>query len=296
MSTGAPSPSPLAEPLTLPCGLTLPNRIYKAAMAETLGAPNGDPSAALVELYRLWADSGAGMLITGDIGVSLAAADATAVRLYEHSDLTKYARWADVVHAGDVRLLGQIFHMGRQASRTVAWRPIAPSATPPVLGLPLFGAARALTTGEIAGLIGDFASAAGALESAGFDGVEVHAAHGYLVGSFLSPFSNRRTDDWGGTAEKRARFLLEVIRAIRSRVDPGFAVAVKINASDFRPGGLEAADSAHIVGLLDGEGVDLIEVSGAPSSRRAPRCRCARMMRASRATPTSPRSRRGCGR
>ena len=262
MSTGVPALSPLAEPLTLPCGLTLPNRLYKAAMAETLAAPNGDPSDALIQLYRLWADSGAGMLITGDIGVNLAAADATAVRLHGRSDLAGYARWAEVVHARDVRLFGQIFHMGRQASRTVAWRPIAPSATPPVLGLPLFGASRALTTGEIAGLIGDFAAAAGALQRAGFDGVEVHAAHGFLVGSFLSPFSNRRTDDWGGNAEERARFLLEVIRAIRSRVDPGFAVAVKINASDFRRGGLEVTDSAHIVGLLDGEGVDLVEISG----------------------------------
>jgi 2,4-dienoyl-CoA reductase-like NADH-dependent reductase (Old Yellow Enzyme family) len=110
--------------------------------------------------------------------------------------------------------------------------------------------------------VGRFASAAAILEEAGFDGVELHAAHGYLIGQFLSPETNLRTDDWGGSLQARARLLIEVVRAVRDRVDPAFAVAVKINASDFRPGGFDPDDSAHVVGMLGHEGVDLIEISG----------------------------------
>jgi 2,4-dienoyl-CoA reductase-like NADH-dependent reductase (Old Yellow Enzyme family) len=100
------------------------------------------------------------------------------------------------------------------------------------------------------------------LEKAGFDGVEIHAAHGYLIGQFLSPATNLRADQWGGTLENRSRFLLEIVRVIRARVRPGFAVFVKINASDFQPGGFDIDDSAHVVGLLQDEGVDLVEISG----------------------------------
>lgn len=126
----------------------------------------------------------------------------------------------------------------------------------------MFAPSRALSLREIGSLIDDFGRAAQMLQRAGFDGVEVHAAHGYLIGQFLSPLTNRRTDAWGGGLPNRARFLLEIVRTIRARVKPGFAVLVKINSSDFRPGGFDVDDSAHVVGMLGGEGVDLIEISG----------------------------------
>ena len=107
------------------------------------------------------------------------------------------------------------------------------------------------------------------LEQAGFDGVQLHAAHGYLIGEFLSPATNLRDDQWGGDLDRRARFLLEVVRAVRRQVDPGFAVMVKINSSDFRPGGFDVDDSAHVVGMLGKEGVDLIEISGGTYESRS---------------------------
>ena len=166
------------------------------------------------------------------------------------------------MHRKDVRLLGQIQHPGRQVPVYMARHPVAASALPPVGGNRMFGSSRALTTGEVVVLIERFATAAVMLEQVGFDGVESHAAHGYLIGQFLSAETNRRTDEWGGDLQRRSRFLIEIIRAVRARVAPGFAVAVKINASDFRPGGFDIEDSAHVVGMLGGEGVDLIEISG----------------------------------
>jgi 2,4-dienoyl-CoA reductase-like NADH-dependent reductase (Old Yellow Enzyme family) len=253
----------LGQPLTLPCGLVLPNRIMKAAMGEGLASPsNSDVTPALVRLYGRWADSGAGTLITGVINVQRGSADAILVALDERTDTEGLARWASAVHTRDVRLFGQIVHQGRQTMVTVARHPVAPSVLAPAGGSRLYGSSRALTGAQITDLIDRFAAGAVILERAGFDGVELHAAHGYLIGQFLSPKTNLRTDEWGGDLEHRSRFLLEIVRRVRSRVSPGFALAVKINASDFQPGGFDVEDSAHVVGLLGSEGVDLVEISG----------------------------------
>jgi 2,4-dienoyl-CoA reductase-like NADH-dependent reductase (Old Yellow Enzyme family) len=160
-------------------------------------------------------------------------------------------------------------HQGRQATVLSTRHPVAPSALPPVRGNRLFGSSRALRADEIVDLVERFAAAAALLERAGFDGVELHAAHGYLIGQFLSPATNLRTDEWGGDLAGRSRFLLEIVRRVRDRVGAGFAVAVKINASDFQPGGFDVEDSAHVVGLLGAEGVDLIEVSGGTYESRS---------------------------
>ena len=253
----------LAQPLTLPCGLVLPNRIMKAAMGEGLAdARTSDVTPALVRLYERWADGGAGTLVTGVLNIQRGAGDASIVALDERTDTRALAEWATAVHRRDVRLIGQMVHQGRQTTVLVARHPLAPSALPSVRRNRLFGSSRALTETQIIDLIDRFAAAAAMLERAGFDGVEVHAAHGYLVGQFLSPITNLRTDQWGGSLPNRARFLMEVVRHIRARVGPGFAVLVKINASDFQPGGFDIDDSAHVVGLLESEGVDLVEISG----------------------------------
>lgn len=263
MTTGGTTITVLAEPLTLPCGLVLPNRILKAAMAEGLGNPwTADVTPELIRLYERWAGGGTGTLVTGELSVQRGAEDNFIVALDDRTDTDALRRWAQAVHRRDVRLLGQIQHPGRQAPVYMAHHPVAPSALPPVGGSRLYGSSRALTAEEITDLVDRFATAAVMLEQAGFDGVELHAAHGYLIGQFLSPETNRRTDEWGGDLPRRARFLIEIIRAVRARVDPGFAVAVKINASDFRPGGFDIDDSAHVVGMLGVEGVDLIEISG----------------------------------
>jgi 2,4-dienoyl-CoA reductase-like NADH-dependent reductase (Old Yellow Enzyme family) len=235
----------------------------KAAMGEGMAnARTSDVTPALIRLYGRWADGGAGGLVTGVLNIQRGAGDASLVALDERTDTEALAAWATAVHERDVRLIGQLVHQGRQTTVLVARHPLAPSVLPSVRRNRLFGTSRALTETQITELIDRFASAAVMLEQAGFDGVEIHAAHGYLIGQFLSPTTNLRTDQWGGSLPNRARFLLEIVRRIRSRVGPGFAVFVKINASDFQPGGFDVEDSAHAVGLLDSEGVDLVEISG----------------------------------
>jgi 2,4-dienoyl-CoA reductase-like NADH-dependent reductase (Old Yellow Enzyme family) len=119
-----------------------------------------------------------------------------------------------------------------------------------------------MTAGEIGATIERFAFAADACRRAGFDGVQVHAAHGYLLSQFLSPLTNRRDDEWGGPPENRARLLLAIVRAVRSRTGPGFTIAVKLNSADFQRGGFSEEDSLRVIGWLDAEGVDLLEISG----------------------------------
>jgi 2,4-dienoyl-CoA reductase-like NADH-dependent reductase (Old Yellow Enzyme family) len=262
--------SVLAQPLALPCGLVLPNRIMKAAMGEGLASPNtSDVTPALIRLYERWADGGVGTLVTGVLNIQRGAGDASMVALDERSDTRVLAEWAAAVHSRDARLIGQLVHQGRQTTVLVARHPVAPSALPSVRRNRVFGSSRALTEAQITDLIHKFAGAAVMLEQAGFDGVEIHAAHGYLIGQFLSPATNLRSDRWGGSVENRSRFLLEIVRHIRARVSPGFAVFVKINASDFQPGGFDIDDSAHVVGQLDSEGVDLVEVSGGTYESRS---------------------------
>ena len=121
---------------------------------------------------------------------------------------------------------------------------------------------RAMTETDIARVITQFAETAALAEAAGFDGVEVHAAHGYLLSQFLSPLTNRSDDHWGGSLENRARILIEILRAIRARVAPDFGLGVKLNSADFQKGGFDAADAVAVVRMLNTEGVDLVEISG----------------------------------
>jgi 2,4-dienoyl-CoA reductase-like NADH-dependent reductase (Old Yellow Enzyme family) len=125
-----------------------------------------------------------------------------------------------------------------------------------------FGLPVAMTSEQIEATIARFITTAQRAELAGFDGVEVHAAHGYLLSQFLSPLVNNRTDEWGGSLENRARLLLEIVRGIRAVVAPKFAVAVKLNSADFQRGGFDADDAHAVIGILASAGVDLVEVSG----------------------------------
>jgi 2,4-dienoyl-CoA reductase-like NADH-dependent reductase (Old Yellow Enzyme family) len=165
------------------------------------------------------------------------------------------------VHDGGAAIFVQLNHPGRQSNLlNIGHRPVAPSAVP--LALPGAATPRALTAVEIEEIIERFAAAAKVCEDSGFDGVQIHAAHGYLVTQFLSPLTNLRDDEWGGDPTRRMRFLLEVVRRVRNRVSPGFAVAVKLNSADFQRGGFTEEDSRAVVAALAEEAVDLIEVSG----------------------------------
>jgi 2,4-dienoyl-CoA reductase-like NADH-dependent reductase (Old Yellow Enzyme family) len=249
----------LAEPLALPCGLVLPNRIAKAAMTEQL-APDGDPGERLRRLYARFAAGGAGLLLTGNVMVHRDHREHPRnVVIDDRSSVADLARWAAAASGAPV--VAQLSHPGRQALYAPRGA-VAPSAVA-LEGLgPVFKRPSALTAVEIGDVVRRFAAAAQACDEAGFAGVQVHGAHGYLVSQFLSPRANHRDDQYGGPLENRARFLLEVIAAVRAAVRPGFAVMLKLNSADFQRGGFDDADALTVMGMLEGRGVDLLEISG----------------------------------
>jgi 2,4-dienoyl-CoA reductase-like NADH-dependent reductase (Old Yellow Enzyme family) len=257
----------LDRPIQLPCGLSLSNRLVKASMTERMATPDGRPTERHAALFRRFAEGGSGLLLTGNVVVDGHHLEAFGNVTFETAqDLEPYRQWA---RAGGVApIVMQLNHPGRQAMRAVAREPVAPSA----VGLPnkkYFATPRAMEEGEVLATIEQFASAARTAERAGFAGVEVHAAHGYLISQFLAPNVNRRTDQWGGSLANRSRLLLRVVERIRETVSSDFAVGVKLNAGDFVKGGLEVEDAIAVMGELGRRSIDFIEVSGGTFERPA---------------------------
>jgi 2,4-dienoyl-CoA reductase-like NADH-dependent reductase (Old Yellow Enzyme family) len=255
----------LFSPLALRSQGTLRNRIAKAAMEENMAGSAQLPDERLISLYGRWGAGGAGLLITGNVMVHAEALTGPGgVVLEEGAPLEPFARWAEAGKAGGATMWMQISHPGRQVQARMPGVVWAPSAIAVELGRhsKRFGRPAAMTKGQISATVERFATAAKLAEEAGFDGVEVHAAHGYLISQFLSPLVNRRDDQWGGPLENRARLLLDVIRAIRMVVSPSFAVAVKLNSADFQRGGFDADDARRVIAMLEPLGVDLVELSG----------------------------------
>lgn len=255
----------LFDPLVLPSGSTLANRIAKAAMEENMADADHAPSERLLRLYQAWAEGGAGLLISGNVMVdSRAMTGPGGVVLEDDAQLARFERWARVGRAKGAQFWLQINHPGRQMQVNLGQPTWAPSAVALELGnlSKRFATPLAMTEPMIAEVIRRFAHTAQLAERVGFNGVQIHAAHGYLLSQFLSPLSNQRSDQWGGTLENRARLLLEIVKAVRAVVSPGFAVAVKLNSADFQRGGFSAEDAQQVVRLLDGLGVDLVELSG----------------------------------
>ncbi|TXS44296.1 NADH:flavin oxidoreductase/NADH oxidase family protein [Streptomyces sp. t39] len=257
--------SELFSPLTLRSGQVLKNRIAKAAMEENMAGEGQLPDWRLLSLYQHWATGGTGLLITGNVMVHAEALTGPAgVVLDEHAPLEPFADWAKAGKSGGGAIWMQINHPGRQVASDmpgVVWGPTD-------IGVSLgkhssrFGKPVAMTPQQIQDTVARYAVTARRAEEAGFDGVEVHAAHGYLLSQFLSPLVNKRTDQWGGSLENRARMLLDIVRAVRAAVSPSFAVAVKLNSADFQRGGFGADDARQVIEMLDPLGVDLVELSG----------------------------------
>ena len=259
-----PTPN-LFSPLSLPCGAILPNRLGKAAMEENLAEAGQLPGATLTDLYRCWSQGGTGLLITGNVMVDGSAMTGPGgVVLEPGVPLQPFRDWAEAAKSGGAQVWMQLNHPGRQTYANLGGKLWAPSAVALDLGKhsKLFGVPKAMDEQDIAELIERFASSAQLAEQAGFDGVQIHAAHGYLLSQFLSPLTNQRSDRWGGSLENRARLLVEVIRAVRARVSPRFAVAVKLNSADFQRGGFNDADALAVLQLLNELPVDLVELSG----------------------------------
>jgi 2,4-dienoyl-CoA reductase-like NADH-dependent reductase (Old Yellow Enzyme family) len=252
----------LHDQLLLPCGQVLPNRIMKAAMSEALGGKRNSPDGRLERLYASWSQGGYGLIITGNVMVDRTQlGEPGNVVIEDERDLDALTRWAKSTKDAGVPIWVQLNHPGRQSNPlALGHTPVAPSPVP--LNLPGAATPRELTSADIEDIIERFAAAATVCETAGFDGVQIHGAHGYLVAQFLSPLSNRRDDEWGGDPERRMRFVLEVVRRVRARVSPGFAVGIKLNSADFQRGGFTEDESRGVLAALAHERLDLIEVSG----------------------------------
>lgn len=253
---------PLAEPLRLPCGTMLPNRLAKAAMTEGLADALLRSTPRLERLYRLWSEGGTGLLLTGNVHIDRFCLERPGnVAIDGNGGLAELQAWARAGTVGGNQLWMQLAHAGRQSPRYVTGRPVAPSAVQlEVLGN--YARPRALTEVEILDFVRRFAAAARMAREAGFTGVQIHAAHGYLLSSFLSPVTNLRTDAWGGSLENRARFLIETLRATRRTVGADFPISVKLNSDDFRQGGFSHEDCLGVIELLNPERIDLLEISG----------------------------------
>ncbi|MFI5831902.1 NADH:flavin oxidoreductase/NADH oxidase family protein [Streptomyces sp. NPDC051578] len=256
----------LFAPLELPNGSWLPNRVAKAAMEESLARQPGQlPGPEIEELYRRWARGGSGLVITGNVMVDRRALTSPrTIVLDAGTPLEPFRRWASAAGSAGGHVWMQINHPGRQVRSDlpgVAW---APSEIGISLGKHTSAFARptAMDETDIAATIARFATTAALAEEAGFHGVQIHAAHGYLLSQFLSPLVNRRSDRWGGSLENRSRLLMEIVKAVRAQVSESFAVGVKINTADFQRGGFDTDEVARVLGFLDGLGVDLVELSG----------------------------------
>ncbi|NVJ97216.1 MAG: NADH:flavin oxidoreductase/NADH oxidase family protein [Alphaproteobacteria bacterium] len=246
-------------------GKSMKNRIAKAAMEESLCDENHGPSNALVNLYRHWSAGDAGMLITGNVMIDRTALTGPAnVIVEDERNLAGLKAWAEAGKSGGALMIAQISHPGRQVFAAVSQEPVAPSAIPVEIkgAKGLFATPRALNPTEIKGIIDRFATTAAVLEKAGFDGVEIHGAHGYLISQFLSPLVNQRTDDWGGSLENRARLLMESVKAVKAATSDSFIVSVKLNSADFQRGGFSAEDARGVVEMLNAESIDFLEISG----------------------------------
>ncbi|KAK2042910.1 FMN-linked oxidoreductase [Colletotrichum somersetense] len=268
----------IAKPLTLACGLTLSNRLVKAAMAEGLGqkdAQNLPGGKECLDAYGEWAKGGWGTIITGNVQIDpshLGGPEDFAIDL--SLDLSRtlaaYKAWAHASSHNNTKAVVQLCHPGRQ----IAFHKgptIAPSAVPIDLGsapIPrllnklVFGTPREMTFEEIQDVISKFARAARVVADAGFAGVELHAAHGYLLTQFLSPVSNLRTDDYGGSAAARAKIVVEIVQAIRRVVPSTFCVGLKVNSVDVGNKAAMEESIAQLQHIAGSGGVDFLEISG----------------------------------
>ena len=251
--------------LVLPNGAVISNRLAKASMEENMADYEHLPSKELLRLYQAWADGGAGLILTGNVMIDRRALTGPGgIVLEDGKQLDRFSEWARIGRSKGAQFWMQINHPGRQMPASLGQPTIAPSAIPLDLGAlsRMFPVPKEMSEEEIEDVVQRFARTAALAEKAGFTGVEIHAAHGYLINQFLSPRSNKRTDHWGGSLENRARLLKSVIEAVRAQVRPEFCIAVKLNSADFQRGGFDTADARGVLEMLNAMPIDFVEISG----------------------------------
>ncbi len=254
----------LTQSLRLPNGSVLRNRLAKASMSETLATYGNRPTEKLVTLYQRWAASGIGLLMTGNVMIDRRAlGEPGNVVIEDESDLPLLRQWAQAATSQGAAIWVQLNHPGKQAMKGLNSSTLAPSAVPFGKDLAaMFDTPHEATESQIQDIIQRFGRSAAICRKAGFSGVEIHCAHGYLLNQFLSPHHNQRSDAWGGTAEKRRRFVLAVYAEVRRQVGADFPVGIKINSADFQHGGFTEEESLAAIKALADAGIDLIEISG----------------------------------
>jgi len=241
-------------------------------MTEGLADKHNRATEELCRLYRAWSEGGTGLLLTGNVQIDRRYMERPGnVAIDGKQDEEQLKRLRDLASAATSagnHCWVQIGHAGRQQDIQIEKHGVAPSAINYGGGAG-YGALlkpsyepRELSTDEVQVLPQRFADAALVCKEVGFTGVQLHSAHGYLLSSFLNPNANQRMDKYGGPLENRARLLIETIRAVRKAVGPAFPVSVKMNSSDFQKGGFTHDDAMEVAAMLDGEGIDLLEISG----------------------------------
>ena len=249
-------------PFKLPCGVTINNRLCKAATTERLCGRKGIPSNELVHLYKRWSGTNAGLLITGNFMVDRNHLE-SAGNVVVDSEVI-HPELVELANAGNSlgnHTWSQIGHSGRQTSRFVNLRPKSASSVQ-LKKMGLFGRPRAMSEADIQGVIKGFVTAAEVSKKAGFTGIQIHSAHGYLLSQFLSPITNKRNDQWGGSLENRSRLLLTIVHKTREALGADYPISVKLNSADFQRGGFTEDESFQVIQMLEDSGIDLLEISG----------------------------------
>ena len=253
------------QPYELPCGLVLRNRIVKAALSENLAEGESQVSDSLIRLCQQWGECSAGALILGGISIDERHVSSIGEPGLPEQLPPKFLRrlkeLSTCARQNGSAILMQLTHPGALARHGGDWRPVSASADQ-LNTRKNTSSARAMTDKEIAALIDRFADVSEQVQAAGFDGVQLQAGHGDLISQFLSPRSNRRSDEWGGGFSNRVRLLMAVLKAVRERVSAGFAVGVKLSVTDAFENGWSFQECLELVDCLQSEDIDLIEIAG----------------------------------
>ena len=234
-------------------------------MEENLSGNQQIPGDDLLSLYKNWSIGGAGLLLSGNVMISPDAMTGPGGVVLENANhLDHFRKWAAAGTYNGNHFWMQINHPGRQVYAAMGEQALAPSAIS--LDIPgfskLFGQAISISENQILDIIERFATTASLAEQAGFSGVQIHAAHGYLLSQFLSPLVNKRDDQWGGSLENRARIVFEVLKAVKAKVSQSFCLSIKLNSADFQKGGFSLDDAKWLVEQLNEYQLDLVELSG----------------------------------
>ncbi|KAH7087379.1 hypothetical protein FB567DRAFT_344677 [Paraphoma chrysanthemicola] len=270
--------SPLGKPLNFEFAKkTAQNRFLKGAMTERLSSwdpknleARGIPSKNLINVYRRWGEGEFGVILTGNLMIEYDHLEAAGNPIiprgapYEGERFEAFKELATQSKKHGSLIVGQVSHPGRQVASNIQKHPISASDVQlegNVMGM-TFEKPRAATDEDIKNIIEGFAHAAEYLEKAGYDGIQLHGAHGYLLAQFLSPSTNRRTDKYGGSLENRARIITEIGQEIRKRTSSGFVLGIKLNSVEFQEKGFDTQEAATLCKLLEDNTFDFVELSG----------------------------------